>query len=157
MIPVSQFIWLFPTLGKTSLLNVLSNRMPLTKKVHFYPLRSHLQKLTFSPFKSKFTGQLMLNGKCLKSNNARRRFARLSAYVVQEDALCAFLTATIIMMIIYYRITVVYKTVFTQVLETLCFAAALQLPSSVSRAERDEFATAVLYQLGLKKANMIVP
>ena len=58
-----------------------------------------------------------------------RRFARLSAYVMQEDAMNAFLT----------------------VRESIGLAAEFQLPPSVSKEDKAALVMAVISELGLKK------
>mmetsp|Transcript_32199 Transcript_32199/g.37836 ORF Transcript_32199/g.37836 Transcript_32199/m.37836 type:complete len:663 (-) Transcript_32199:31-2019(-) len=96
--------------GKTSLLNVLAYRMPVNKK-------------------ATLTGSLLLNGHAIDSPLWLRKFARLSAYVMQEDVMNAFLT----------------------VRETLDLAATFQLPPSISKEKRSELVSSVISELGLNK------
>jgi len=96
--------------GKTSLLNVLANRMPVTKG-------------------AELRGSLLVNRGAVNDPLWARRFGRLSAYVMQEDAMNAFLT----------------------VRETLGLAAAFQLPPSVTAEERGQLVNATIAELGLNK------
>ena len=81
--------------GKTSLLNALANRMPVVKG-------GNLQ------------GQLLVNGSSICEAHGASRFARLSSYVMQDDALNPFLT----------------------IRETLGLAASFQLPAATTLKER---------------------
>jgi ABC-type multidrug transport system ATPase subunit len=96
--------------GKTSLLNALANRMPRIKG-------------------GSLEGQLLVNGSSIRAAHGASRFARLSAYVMQDDVLNPFLT----------------------VRETLGLAASFQLPPSTTREERDALVTVVVAELGLSK------
>jgi len=94
--------------GKTSLLNVLATRMPVAGG-------------------ATLKGSFSVNGEAL--GVATRRFARLSAYVMQDDALMGFLT----------------------VRETLGLAASFQLPQSATEEMRTELVRATIAELGLNK------
>lgn len=96
--------------GKTSLLNVLANRMPAVKG-------------------AELRGQLLINGRNVASTAGASRFARLSAYVMQDDALNPFLT----------------------VRETLSLAASFQLPPTTTEDERASLVRVVAAELGLNK------
>jgi len=89
--------------GKTSLLNILANRMPVVKG-------------------ASLRGELLVNGEHVASTQWSRRFARLSAYVMQEDVMNAFLT----------------------VRETLWLAASFQLPPTTTEEEKDRLVNAVI-------------
>ncbi len=59
-------------IGKTSLLNILANRLPFQKN-------------------ATLTGSVSVNGKALEP----RVFARISAYIMQDDALYATMTVKV--------------------------------------------------------------
>lgn len=92
--------------GKTSLLNVLANRCTTVKN-------------------SSLTGTLTANGTSYNT----KAFARLSSYVMQDDAMFAALT----------------------VKETLMMAAHFQLPKTLSQQEKDEYVASIIDSLGLNK------
>lgn len=96
--------------GKTSLLNILANRMPVVKG-------------------AALGGELLVNGGHVSTPEWGRRFARLSAYVMQEDVMNAYLS----------------------VRETLLMAAAFQLPPSTTDGEKARLVNAVISELGLNK------
>eukprot|EP00301_Raphidiophrys_heterophryoidea_P000122 c10063_g1_i1.p1 GENE.c10063_g1_i1~~c10063_g1_i1.p1 ORF type:complete len:733 (+),score=201.68 c10063_g1_i1:101-2200(+) len=98
--------------GKTSLVNVLAQRMTQTRG-------------------AVLSGTILVNDRVVN----RRSFARISCYVLQDDALFACLT----------------------VKETLMTAAHLQLPSTLSLERKEEYVNSVISELGLNKAqNTIV-
>ena len=96
--------------GKTSLLNALANRMPVVKG-------------------GNLRGQLLVNGSSICEAHGASRFARLSSYVMQDDALNPFLT----------------------IRETLGLAASFQLPAATTLKERGAIVAAVAAELGLSK------
>jgi ABC-type multidrug transport system ATPase subunit len=89
--------------GKTSLLNILANRMPVVKG-------------------ASLGGELLVNGRHVSRAAWGRRFARLSAYVMQEDVMNAYLT----------------------VRETLWLAASFQLPPTITEDEKARLVSAVI-------------
>ena len=111
--------------GKTSLLNVLANRMPVSLAhdvsllfisfIHFAnPLIPFISLALYDVWPcglvwasqvaggATLKGSFSVNGEALREPEktvvARRRFARLSAYVMQDDALMGFLTVKCLLM-----------------------------------------------------------
>ena len=99
--------------GKTSLLNVLAGRVSAAGSSSF-----------------KVTGSITINGK----DRNEEDFRRISAYVLQDDALYPHLT----------------------VYETLYLAANFYLPMSVSDAEKERVVLDVITELGLIKVKDVI-
>ncbi|GMI03669.1 hypothetical protein TrVE_jg3568 [Triparma verrucosa] len=92
--------------GKTSLLNVLAMRCPIVKG-------------------GDLSGSFLVNGEVAKE----KAFARLTSYVMQDDAMFAALT----------------------VKETLMTAAHFQLSSKLSDEDKEKYVDSIIAELGLNK------